>query len=318
MESFGGYETWRKKEEIMDSDTVTLGGRDTHVGAGELEDEEFEDAVQFGGTANHGDAPPCDEGSSASAGIVAVDGGAGQRLKKPGLEKPERPKGRGAQETGEPKESRRPRDKETDENTRCETLARCFRKQRREHGIAQADAAWVEQPFAVWMRRLDGDGSCPSTQDLEALAVGMAEALAIRDALIVSLVAGRGQCDKRRMVAFASRPHDPRNARSMYRLLRSAFEDEHAALDRRRCHAGVAMMRDMADAVAGRFKVQPLAVAGYILWWMGEGKALEYALRALGLDQGCTLAAIVCSALEQGVGPANSGKRQIRGRSSSE
>jgi hypothetical protein len=77
-------------------------------------------------------------------------------------------------------------------------------------------------------------------------------------------------------------------------------------------------MRDMADAVAGRFKVQPLAVAGYILWWMGEGKALEYALRALGLDQGCTLAAIVCSALEQGVGPANSGKRQIRGRSSSE
>jgi hypothetical protein len=251
MELFGGYETRHEhKEEIMDSNTVTLAGADVRVGA------------------------------------------------------------------GKPKASNEPKGKESAEDARCEALAKRFREQRRENGIAQADAAWVEQPFAAWLRHLDEEGPCPGMRDLEALAVGMAEALAIRDALIVSLVAGRGQCDMHRMVAFASHPHDPRNARSMYRLLRTAFEDEHAELDRRRCHAGIAMMCDMADAVPGRFKVQPLAVAGYILWWMGEAKALEYALRALGLDQGCTLAAIVCSALEHGIGPANSGERRVRGRPS--
>jgi hypothetical protein len=196
-----------------------------------------------------------------------------------------------------------------------ETQAQLFREQRRYKGVAQADADWIARPFASWMRGLETAAVASQhetvleREDMAMLAVGMAETLSIRDALIVSLVAGAGQCSERRMVAFAAHPHDPRNARAMYRLLRGAFEDEQAPLDRRRCRAGVGMMLDVAQFTSGRFGVQPLAVAGYILWWLGDSSALRYALEALDRDDRCTLAAIICSALEHGIGPVNRGKK---------
>ncbi|MCI1219382.1 MAG: DUF4192 domain-containing protein [Bifidobacterium sp.] len=200
-----------------------------------------------------------------------------------------------------------------------ESKARSFREQRREKGVSQADADWIARPFAAWLRGLEPEDAAKhrhavlERETMAALAVGMAETLSIRDALIVSLVAGAEQCSERRMVDFAVHPHDPRNTRNMYRLLRSAFDDAQVPLDRQRCINGVRMMLSIAGAAPRRFGVQPYAVTAYILWWMGEQSASRYVRKALGLDSRCTLAAIVHSALEHDIGPANRGKKH-RGR----
>ena len=49
---------------------------------------------------------------------------------------------------------------------------------------------------------------------------------------------------------------------------------------------------------------QPLAVLAYVMWWMGDSRAVAFALRCLMLDEDCSLAAIVCSAYQRGVMPA--------------
>ena len=40
------------------------------------------------------------------------------------------------------------------------------------------------------------------------------------------------------------------------------------------------------------------------MWWMGDSRAVAFALRCLMLDEDCSLAAIVCSAYQRGVMPA--------------
>jgi hypothetical protein len=180
-----------------------------------------------------------------------------------------------------------------------------FRTSRRDLGVAQADGQWVRRPFTIWMDNLDNGIGLLDGETLLAFAVGMSETLSIRDAVIVSLVVGKEQCGLQRMVSFACKPHDPRNVRSMYRLLQQAFNDEHVHIDHNRCSTGLSMMSSVADAIPGRFRVQPLAIMGYVCWWLGKEQALQYALQALALDEDCTLAAIVCSALKQGIRPAN-------------
>jgi len=45
-------------------------------------------------------------------------------------------------------------------------------------------------------------------------------------------------------------------------------------------------------------------VLAYVMWWMGDSRAVAFALRCLMLDEDCSLAAIVCSAYQRGVMPA--------------
>lgn len=188
-------------------------------------------------------------------------------------------------------------------------LAAQLRTNRREHGIAPADAQWVRIPFRTWLTCLDRYSTSLDPTHGEALAVGMRESLAMRDALIVSLVAQRGLCDEEMMIGFASRPHDPDNVRRMYRLLEQAFEDEDAVLDLRRCRTGIAMIRTIADQAPNRFRAQPLAFIGYIRWWMGSENGLPAALEALSVDHSCTLASIVRTAYEHDIHPANARRR---------
>ena len=64
------------------------------------------------------------------------------------------------------------------------------------------------------------------------------------------------------------------------------------------------MLFRSADRVPESFSVQPLAVLAYVMWWMGDSRAVAFALRCLMLDEDCSLAAIVCSAYQRGVMPA--------------
>ena len=78
----------------------------------------------------------------------------------------------------------------------------------------------------------------------------------------------------------------------MCRELQGAFFDERRRPDEPRCRAGADMLVAMADRVPESFSVQPLAVLAYVMWWMGDSRAVAFALRCLMLDEDCSLAAI--------------------------
>lgn len=191
------------------------------------------------------------------------------------------------------------------EETQLEALSRKLQRHKMEQGVNRANRDWIEASFAEWNSNLDECVSCMTADHVAFLSVAMADMLAVRDALIVSLVVG-GQTTvgTSAMLDMASNPHDPANVARMYRLLNRAFNDERCFPDRRRCVCGIDMLEAMASQVAGRFEVPPLTVAAYASWWLGSEKALGYAQRALDLDRGCTLARIICSAIAQDLGPA--------------
>lgn len=88
----------------------------------------------------------------------------------------------------------------------------------------------------------------------------------------------------------------------MSTLLTGAFEDgegyEPAVIDR---------LDALMDAVSGTPdapRAQCLAVRSYLAWWEhDEEQAMRFALEALGLDDSCTLAMIVFTALTRDVHP---------------
>ena len=88
----------------------------------------------------------------------------------------------------------------------------------------------------------------------------------------------------------------------MGELLTVAFEDEGIVPDKERCHAGIAMLLDIADAAPVPYCVQPLAVVAYTLWWLGDSRAVTMALQCLLLDEECSLAAMVFSVCAAGCG----------------
>ena len=40
--------------------------------------------------------------------------------------------------------------------------------------------------------------------------------------------------------------------------------------DKERCHAGIGMLLDIAEASPVPYCIQPLAVIAYTLWWLGR------------------------------------------------
>ena len=87
-------------------------------------------------------------------------------------------------------------------------------------------------------------------------------------------------------------------------LLTCAFEDEGMMPDKERCHTGIGMLLDIAEASPVPYCIQPLAVIAYTLWWLGDPRAMVFALRCLLLDEDCSLAAMIFSAADRGVAPA--------------
>lgn len=205
-----------------------------------------------------------------------------------------------------------------------ESLARALRRQRREQGPRQADAAWVESPLEEWMSWLDEradldeeraepDGFEPDCVDigdplpdevLAALAVGMRETASIRDMMVLSLILDPRIADKSLLMSFVVRPKPVESARRMCALLSDAFDEPLCAPDIGRCRAGVGALLDMGDAMPVAFAVEPMAVAACALWWMGDEAAVPCALECLELDAECSLAAIVFAACNRGIWPA--------------
>ena len=185
-----------------------------------------------------------------------------------------------------------------------ETRSQEFRNDRRLRGAQQANADWVAEPLDEWLSCLDAGNTDLGRETMAAFAVGMRETLSIRDALILSLFIDESRCPKSWLMEFAARPHLARTRTRMGELLTCAFEDEGMMPDKERCHTGIGMLLDIAEASPVPYCIQPLAVIAYTLWWLGDPRAMVFALRCLLLDEDCSLAAMIFSAAERGVAPA--------------
>ncbi|NMM93093.1 DUF4192 domain-containing protein [Bifidobacterium oedipodis] len=190
------------------------------------------------------------------------------------------------------------------EREHLEMLARAFRQDRRERGAPLADADWVDGPLDSWLACLDTGESHLEGEDMAAFAVGMAETLSIRDALILSLIIDERRCPKSQLIEFAARPHLVHAKQRMGELLTAAFWDEGLAPDRERCMTGIDILIDLAEAVPVPYCVQPLAIIAYALWWMGDARSEAFAAQCLVLDGECSLAAMIFSACEHQLAPA--------------
>lgn len=183
-------------------------------------------------------------------------------------------------------------------------MSTAFHEDRRERGPQQADADWVAEPLDEWLASLDEGIADLEPETMAAFAVGMNETLSIRDALILSMIVDRDICPKAQLMEFASEPHSAHAKRRMGQLLTSAFEDEDITPNEDRCRTGIDMLLDIATASPVPYCIQPLAVAAYTLWWLGDSSAAALALQCLVLDEDCSLAAMVFSAADRGVFPA--------------
>ena len=174
-------------------------------------------------------------------------------------------------------------------------------------GTSAAMRDLIEGPFMRWMDAM-GDARTEhgalDRADMMTIAAAMDRTLAVRDALIVSIILGEEDAPREFLLDFIARPMLPRNARRLEDLLGKSFRDAARRPGKARCDQGIDMLFDIIGVVPERYQVQPLAVIAYVLWWMGDERAMLCALRALALDEGCSLAAIVCSALHRHVGPA--------------
>lgn len=191
------------------------------------------------------------------------------------------------------------------DDTELEELALLFRDQRRDMGAEAADGEWFSDPLDAWLACLGNRRRGLDRESIAYLAVGMRGALSLRDALIVSLIAP--QTNRDQLMQLGVRPHRPANADYLGRVLSSTFDDVASKPDALRCSRGLGMLVQMVCSVPDAYRVQPMAVIAYMLWWIGDAHAAAYAVRTLALDERCTLALIVLTALEHGIAPAWAG-----------
>lgn len=184
-----------------------------------------------------------------------------------------------------------------------ETMMRLLHHKKVEEGLESARRDLLGRPFDEWYGNLENSCDVLSGSSASALAVGMVETLSVRDALILSMVAGH-EDEGSMMLEYALHPQDPCNVSYLYHLLDNAFNDSTTRPECEWCLSGVNMLASMSGMFPERFRVQPLAVASYILWWLNRDNALGFAYDALAIDDQCTLARIVAVAEAKQLHPA--------------
>ena len=185
-------------------------------------------------------------------------------------------------------------------------LVENYREGRRRWGVQDADRRWLSQPLTDWTSGLNVQQANPhlDSGSADRLAVAINETLAIRDGLILSILAPKPGLDSHRLLDLCVRPNEPSNVTALCSILDAVFKDPSTQPDHTRCRAGLAMLQAMADQVPLGFRAQPLAVAAYVDWWSGGSRASGLAEEALADDRSCSLAAIVLALIGRGIVPA--------------
>lgn len=155
--------------------------------------------------------------------------------------------------------------------------------------------------FDEWLDGLDTMQATPTKHSMEILAKSMRESMALRDAMLLSVVcAGNPEYDADKLRDYAAAPHIPNQQLAEWceRIMKWSFA--HAGRETDKVSNAVRMLADITETVEDidlSLQAQPLAIISYILWWMGDRSAMLPAKQALAIDEECSLAAIVVAAI---------------------
>lgn len=178
-----------------------------------------------------------------------------------------------------------------------------FKGLRRENGVEQGDAQYIDGMLEQWHAYLDKPDTFDDAtrQDMfDRMAVGIHETLSIRDMLIVDAL----KPNMRSLEGFATAPHDPRNVRRMYRTLGEIFNSTDERYDTHHLTHVAECLQRMAESQQVEYQAQPYAMAAYLEWSANRPtQATRLARKALAIDGKLTLAAIILSAINNNVKP---------------
>lgn len=178
-----------------------------------------------------------------------------------------------------------------------------LRRAATEQGAGEAVRTIAGPALETWMRALDGKDADP--ERLDDLATLMTARLSIRDAALIAAV--EPKLDTATVIDMAARPHSSNNKTLLTETLNAAFDDPHIRPDEPRLARAVREACAMADRARkhGGPVAQPYALAAYLAWWDGDGKAATLAaLAALDDDPETSLAIMVAAVAASGRYPA--------------
>ncbi len=159
----------------------------------------------------------------------------------------------------------------------------------------------IHAAFDEWLEGLDTDRPALTGRCMETLAGAMGVDMAVRDAVILSIICSNDpeyDADKIRALAFG--PGTGWTAAWCERMMYRSVGLDADGKDASRAARAIGMLSGIAEHVGAidmGLPAQPFAVIGYVLWWMGDERAMTSAMRALAIDGECSLAAIVVNAI---------------------
>lgn len=193
-----------------------------------------------------------------------------------------------------------------------------LRLERAHKGVAKADEAFFRPLLSDWLTII---GGIPETRSVPAplttlqrtdlmvrLAVAMHESMGMRDAVILSVIS---DLTPAKLLTVGVHAAAPSTAQLVSSTLSKVFRDKTLVPDAERTRRSSNFLIEVVTRLPRAFTVQPLAVLGYLMWWMGRCDEADGAsLRALSIDRSCTLASIILSATEHDIAPAWVGEKK--------
>lgn len=153
--------------------------------------------------------------------------------------------------------------------------------------------------FDEWLDGLQTEHPTLSKKAMETLAESMRKNMAVRDALLMSVIcAGHPEYDTDKLREYAINPTRHEHLTEWCeRMMKWSLTNAGHETDKNKVAKAVKMLDDIAETVDIKLQAQPFAIIAYTLWWMGDSRAMLPAMRALAIDDECTLAALVVSAI---------------------
>ena len=173
-------------------------------------------------------------------------------------------------------------------------------------GIKETPSATTSElatAFDEWLDGLDTPQATLTKHSMEILARSMRKGMALRDAMLLSVIcAGNPEYDTGKLRDYAAAPRIPNHQLSEWceRMMKWSFAHAGHETDKDKVANASRMLVDIVDTVEDtdlKLQAQPFAITSYILWWVGDERAMLAAMRALAIDEECSLAAIVAAAI---------------------
>ena len=174
----------------------------------------------------------------------------------------------------------------------CETIINQYRKERRDNGVASTDRKWATPLLSSWINSMH-QGQLASIEEQTLCAALMRENLAMRDAIILSIVTDTNMST---LLDWVADNHSKKTKNGMYKALTEAFN--HGSEHYERKQTAIRLLDQLADNIP-ELAAQPNAIAAYTALIIGDAESADmHARRALTQDADCSLACMVCAMLQ--------------------